>query len=68
MATVLRNGANILIRLREKDEGASLQSFSSDSQCNHSETLRITIQNATRTRKESIRDIRIVANKNQEHD
>ena len=67
MATVLRNGANILIRLREKDEGASLQSFSSDSQCNHSETLRITTQNDT-TRKESIRDIRIVAIKNREHD
>ena len=56
MATVLRNGANILIRLREKYEGASLHCFSFDSQYNHSETLRMNTQNATRTRKESIRD------------
>ena len=37
--------------------------FSFDSQYNHSETLRFNPQNATRTRKESIRDTRSVANK-----
>ena len=35
---------------------SSLQCFSFDSQYNHSETLRMNTQNATRTRKESIRD------------
>ena len=37
--------------------------FSFDSQYNHSETLRFNPQNATRTRKESIRDTRSVADK-----
>ena len=42
---------------------ARKKSFSFDSQYNHSETLRFNPQNATRTRKESIRDTRSVANK-----